>query len=79
MKRFLIAVALLIMGIGAASAQQKGDKYFGGMAGFAIQAGDGGVGAGVMLQPEFGGFVADKCRLGVSIGYAIRNSCINRY
>ena len=71
MKRLLIAAALLIMGIGAASAQQKGDKYFGGMAGFAIQAGDGGVGAGVMLQPEFGGFVADKCRLGVSIGYAI--------
>ena len=70
MKRFLIAAALLIMGIGAASAQQKGDKYFGGMAGLAIQAGDG-VGAALAIQPEFGGFVADKCRLGVSIGYAI--------
>jgi hypothetical protein len=71
MKRLLIAAALLILGCSAASAQQKGDVYFGGTAGFAIQAGDGGVGAGLMLQPEFGGFVADKCRLGVSIGYAI--------
>ena len=70
MKRLLIAAALLIMGIGAASAQQKGDKYFGGMAGLAIQAGDG-VGAALAIQPEFGGFVADNWRLGISVGYTL--------
>ena len=70
MKRLLIAAALLIMGIGAASAQQKGDKYFGGMAGLAIQAGDG-VGASLAIQPEFGGFVADNWRLGISVGYTL--------
>ena len=58
------------MGIGATSAQQKGDKYFGGTAGFAIQAGDG-VGAALGIQPEFGGFVADNWRLGVSVGYTL--------
>ena len=70
MKRLLIVAAALILGIGATSAQQKGDKYFGGMAGFAIQAGNG-VGAALAIQPEFGGFVADNCRLGVSVGYTI--------
>ena len=71
MKRLLIIAAALILGIGATSAQQKGDKYFGGMAGLAIQAGDGGVGAGFAIQPEIGGFIADNCRLGVSVGYTI--------
>ena len=71
MKRLLIIAAALILGIGATSAQQKGDKYFGGMAGLAIQVGDGGVGAGFAIQPEIGGFVADNCRLGVSVGYTI--------
>ena len=70
MKRLFIAVAALFIGCNAASAQQKGDMYFGGMAGLAIQAGDG-VGAGLAIQPEFGGFVADKCRLGISVGYTI--------
>ena len=71
MKRLLIVAAALLLGCSVASAQSKGDIYFGGMAGVAIQAGDGGVGAGFTIQPEFGGFVADRCRLGVSIGYAI--------
>ena len=71
MKRFIIAAAALILGCSAVSAQNKGDMYIGGMTGIAIQAGDGGVGAGFMIQPEFGGFVADKCRLGVSVGYSI--------
>ena len=70
MKRFLLTLAAVILTCSAVSAQQKGDKYFGGMAGIAIQAGNG-VGAGLVLQPEFGGFVADKCRLGVSVGYAL--------
>jgi hypothetical protein len=70
MKRFFIIVVAILLGCSAVSAQQKGDKYFGGMTGIAIQAGDG-VGAGFIIQPEFGGFVADKCKLGISAGYAI--------
>ena len=70
MKRFFIVVVAILLGCSVVSAQQKGDKYFGGMTGIAIQAGDG-VGAGFIIQPEFGGFVADKCKLGISTGYAI--------
>ena len=70
MKRFIIVVVAILLGCSVVSAQQKGDKYFGGMTGIAIQAGDG-VGAGFIIQPEFGGFVADKCKLGISAGYAI--------
>ena len=71
MKRLFIAAIAIILGCTAVSAQKKGDMYIGGMAGVAIQAGGGGVAAGVAIQPEFGGFVADRCRLGVSVGYAI--------
>lgn len=70
MKRIFIVVVAILLGCSVVSAQQKGDKYFGGMTGIAIQAGDG-VGAGFIIQPEFGGFVADKCKLGISAGYAI--------
>ena len=70
MKRFFIVVVAILLGCNVVSAQQKGDKYFGGMTGIAIQAGDG-VGAGFIIQPEFGGFVDDKCKLGISAGYAI--------
>ena len=70
MKRFFIVVVAILFGCSVVSAQQKGDMYFGGMTGIAIQAGDG-VGAGFIIQPEFGGFVADKCKLGISAGYAI--------
>ena len=70
MKRFFIVAVAILLGCSVVSAQKKGDKYFGGMAGIAIQAGDG-VGAGFIIQPEFGGFVADKCKLGISAGYAI--------
>ena len=71
MKRLLIVAAALILGIGATSAQQKGDKYFGGIAGLAIQAGNGGVAAGFGIEAEFGGFVANNWRLGVSAGYTL--------
>lgn len=70
MKRFFIVAVAILLGCSVVSAQQKGDKYFGGMTGIAIQAGEG-VGAGFIIQPEFGGFVADKCKLGISAGYAI--------
>lgn len=71
MKRFLIAAVTIILGCTAVSAQNKGDMYIGGTAGIAIQASGGGVGAGLVVQPEFSGFVADRCRLGVSVGYGL--------
>ena len=70
MKRLFIAVVILFISYNAASAQQKGDVYLGGMAGLTIQAGSSGLSAGFALQPEFGYFVADKCRLGASVGYS---------
>ena len=72
MKRFFITVVAIVLGCSAVSAQQKGDMYFGGMTGITIQSTSGnGIGAGFIIQPEFGGFVADKCKLGISAGYAI--------
>lgn len=70
MKRLFIAAVILFLSYNAASAQQKGDVYLGGMAGLAIQAGSSGLSAGFALQPEFGYFVADKWRVGASIGYS---------
>ena len=72
MKRFFIFVVAIVLGCSVVSAQKKGDMYFGGMTGIAIQKTSGSsVGAGFIIQPEFGGFVADKCKLGISAGYAI--------
>lgn len=74
MKRFIIAVFALLISCSAVSAQQKGDIYFGGMAGVTIQAvssNGGSTSAGFLIQPEFGAFVADKCKLGISVGYAL--------
>ena len=71
MKRFIIAVFALLISCSAVSAQQKGDIYFGGMAGVTIQAvssNGGSTSAGFVIQPEFGAFVADKCKLGISVG-----------
>ena len=70
MKRLFIAVVILFLGCTAASAQQKGDVYLGGMAGLNIQAGNSGLSStGIAVQPEVGFFVADKWRLGASVGY----------
>ena len=74
MKRFIFVVAAIVLGCSAVSAQQKGDVYFGGMTGITIQtttAGGGETAAGFAIQPEFGGFVAKNCKLGISAGYAI--------
>lgn len=74
MKRFIFVVAAIVLGCSAVSAQQKGDIYFGGMTGITIQtttAGGGETAAGFAIQPEFGGFIAKNCKLGISAGYAI--------
>lgn len=73
MKKFFIIITAILVGCTVASAQQKGDKYFGGMAGIIMEASDGGFGLGFAVQPEFGGFVADNCKLGASIGYSLTN------
>ena len=73
MKRLFIILSTILLGCTVASAQQKGDKYFGGMAGIIMEASDGGFGLGFAVQPEFGGFVADNCKLGASIGYSLTN------
>ncbi len=71
MKRFFIAAIALIIGCSTAVAQKKGDMYFGGMTGLAVQTDFDTIGAGFAIQPEFGAFVADNCKVGVSVGYAI--------
>ena len=72
MKRFFIFVVAVVLGCSVVSAQKKGDMYFGGMTGLAIQTTTGdGVGAGFIIQPEFGGFVGNNCKLGISAGYSI--------
>ena len=74
MKRFFIAVSALLLGYGAASAQQKGDIFLGGVTGITIQAttsGGGAVGSGFAIQPEFGAFVGNNCKIGASAGYTI--------
>jgi hypothetical protein len=73
MKRLFIILSTILLSCTVASAQQKGDKYFGGMAGIIMEASDGGFGLGFAVQPEFGGFVADNCKLGASIGYSLTN------
>ncbi|MBQ9137386.1 MAG: hypothetical protein IJX65_01970 [Alistipes sp.] len=74
MKRFFIVAAALLLSCGVASAQKKGDMFFGGTTGITIQAtsaNNGEVAAGFAIQPEFGVFVANNCKLGVSVGYAL--------
>jgi hypothetical protein len=73
MKRLFIILSTILLSCTVASAQQKGDKYFGGTAGVVMEASDGGFGLGFAVQPEFGGFVADNCKLGASIGYSLTN------
>jgi hypothetical protein len=75
-KFFVIAVALMLCS-SAVFAQNKGDKYIGGYAGVALQTqsidGESATGAGFAIQPEFGYFVADRLKIGASIGYGIES------
>lgn len=75
MKRLFIVAAALILGCSAASAQNKGDMYFGGYTGLALQAISTGeessTAAAFAFKPEFGYFVANNWRLGISAEYSI--------
>jgi hypothetical protein len=75
MKKLLIVLVAVLCCSATSFAQNKGDMYFGGSAGISIQAvgagGDTAVGAALAIQPEFGYFVADRLKIGVSLGYGI--------
>lgn len=77
MKKFLVIAVALMLCTSAAFAQNKGDKYIGGYAGVALQTmtidGESATGASFAIQPEFGYFVADRLKIGASIGYAIES------
>ena len=75
MKNFLVIVVAMVLCTSAAFAQNKGDKYIGGYAGVQFQSvsleGDSVTDAGFQIQPEFGYFVADRLKIGASVGYGI--------
>ena len=75
MKKFILAVAFIILGCNVASAQQKGDMYIGGQIGVTVQSvtsdGYSESATAFSIQPEFGYFVANRCKVGLSVGYGI--------
>lgn len=75
MKKLLVVLIAMLCCSATTFAQNKGDMYFGGYAGISIQAvgagGDAAVGAALAIQPEFGYFVADRLKIGASLGYGI--------
>lgn len=77
MKKFLVIAVALMLCTSAAFAQNKGDKYIGDYAGVALQNvsidGESATGVGFAIRPEFGYFVADRLKIGASIGYAIES------
>lgn len=57
---------LCTIGIGELSAQEKGEKFFGGKIGIGIQSIQGNdTSVSFTLSPEVGFFVADNFRIGV--------------
>lgn len=74
-KNLLVCLLLAVSAISMASAQQKGDKYVGGSLGLSTSTviidGSSGTTLNFGIEPEFGYFVADKLRIGGSLGYAL--------
>lgn len=76
MKRLIIcALAFLAVSVQSVSAQDKGDKYVGGMLGVGVSAnfveGISSTATNVGIAPEFGYFVANKLKVGAGIGYSL--------
>ena len=75
MKKLLIVLVALLCCSATTFAQNKGDKYLGGYAGMAFQGvgidGETATAASLAIHPEFGYFVADRLKIGVSLGYGI--------
>ena len=79
MKRFIICtLAFLSVSALTVSAQNKGDKYVGGMLGVGVSASFvediSATATNVGIAPEFGYFVADKFKVGAGIGYSLNIS-----
>lgn len=78
MKKLLIILVALLCCSATTFAQNKGDKYLGGYAGMVFQGagidGETATVASLAIQPEFGYFVADRLKIGVSLGYGISAS-----
>lgn len=74
-KLFVCALAFLAVSAQSVSAQNKGDKYVGGMLGVGVSAniieGISSTSTSVGVAPEFGYFVADKFKVGAGIGYTL--------
>lgn len=75
MKRLLFVLLLCAIGIGELSAQEKGEKFFGGKVGIGIQSiQDRGASVSFTLSPEVGFFVADNFRIGGALEYGITSN-----
>ena len=76
MKKFLICIVALCA-VFNLSAQNKGEKYVGGNLGIAttslIVDGESASAIKFAIAPEFGYFVADKFKVGVSLGYGVES------
>lgn len=74
----LLTCLLAIVAVSTLSAQQKGEMYFGGSIGVvtstSIASETSATGFGLSLEPEFGGFVADKFCIGFSVGYGLETA-----
>lgn len=75
MKKLLVILVAIVACSTSALAQEKGDMYVGGYTGVAIQSvgveGESVAEAAFAIQPEFGYFVADRLKVGASIGYGV--------
>lgn len=78
MKKFIITLLTICSIPFIAEAQDKGDKYIGGIIGAKFSstsiAGESATSAGFEIMPEFGAFVANRFRIGGAIGYGLATS-----
>ena len=78
MKRIIFCLIVVLSFHFTSHAQQKGEMHFGGNLGININsAASGGISAnsfGLNIIPEFGYFVTDNLKLGVSLGYGYSSS-----
>ena len=78
MKKLLFPVLALMLCIPTLSAQNKGDKYVGGIIGITTTSisidGSSASQTTFGFAPEFGYFASDRLRVGGSIGYQLISS-----
>ncbi len=69
MKKFILCALVAIGALQIATAQSKGDRYFGGNIGIAVASADSYTETTFQIAPEVGLFVANNLRVGGKIGY----------